>query len=316
MVADPRIKSYRQAAQAMKAGNFSIQIPVITEGEDDEVGQLGVELSELGNVLERRRREMRELLRVTERINAGLILEDVLNYVFDNFRPIIPFDRIGFSLLDECTETVRALWARSDVSEIAIGAGYSAPLRGSSLEGIIETGQPRILNDLVEYLKQHPNSDSTRKIVSEGIRSSLTCPLITQSKPVGFMFFSSRQPNTYKSVHVEVFQQIAGQLSVIVEKGRLYQELLELNQLKNRFLGIAAHDLRSPLTVVKGYAGLLVNGIAGEITDRQKDVVGRMAASCDRMLALINDLLNVSAIEAGKLVVHIKDVDLGGFLRE
>jgi diguanylate cyclase (GGDEF)-like protein len=105
-------------------------------------------------------------------------------------------------------------------------AGYAATLGGSSLEKIIKTGQPRILNDLEDYLEKHPESDSTRKIVAEGMRSSLTCPLIALGKPFGFLFFSSMEKNAYNEIHQGFFLEIAGQLSVILEKSRLYQDLL------------------------------------------------------------------------------------------
>lgn len=102
-----------------------------------------------------------------------------------------------------------------------------ASLAGSTLQTIIQTGRPRIINDLRTYLEAKPRSQSTQLIVREGMRSSLTCPLIAQGRPIGFLFFSSDQPGTYSDVHVEFFQEIAGQLAVILEKGRLYSELAQ-----------------------------------------------------------------------------------------
>lgn len=310
---DPRIRKYREAALAMKDGRFQVDVPI---GVEDEVAELGKALRELGVVLERKFGEIRTLVKVTERINAGLVLDQVLNHVFDSFRPIIPYNRIGFSLIDDGDQVVRARWARSDASDMVITSGYEAPLKGSSLENIIQTGQPRILNDLEAYLAEHPQSESTKKILQEGMRSSLTCPLIAMGKPIGFMFFSSMEPNTYRDMHVEIFLQIAGQLAVIVEKGRLYQELLELNKLKDKFLGIAAHDLRNPIGAIKGYLSILKAGHLGEVQESQKAVMEKMNRGCEKMLALIDDLLDVSAIESGKLAIEVEKADLAEFLQE
>jgi signal transduction histidine kinase len=310
---DPRIRTYRDAAAAMKDGNFQVQIPV---GEHDEVGLLGQTLVELGRVLETKFREIDMLAEVTEKINSGLILDDILEHVFDSFRTLIPYDRIGFALLEEGAQLVRARWARSVSPEIKIGRNYCAPIEGSSLKRIMESAQPRIINDLEAYLREKPESESTRLIVSEGMRSSLTCPLIAMGKPIGFIFFSSMQLQTYKRVHVELFRQLAGQLSLIVEKGRLYQELFELNQLKNRFLGMAVHDLRNPLNVVNGYLGLLLDNHLGQLPDKQREFVQRSYHACKSMAALLDDMLDISAIEAGRLDLQLKPHDLEPILRE
>ncbi len=255
------------------------------------------------------------MLKVTEDINAGLVLDEVLGHVFESFRPIIPYSRIGFSLLEDEGKTVRARWARSDASTLRISAGYQAPLKGSSLERIIETGRPRILNDLEAYLEEHPLSDSTRKLVEEGMRSSLTCPLVAMGKPTGFMFFTSMEPGAYRDTHVEIFLQIAGQLAVIVEKGRLYQQLIELNELKNKFLGIAAHDLRNPITVIKGFLAILLDGLLGEISlgktgHAENGWSLRDHARFDQRSA------RRQRDRSGKLVLECEDVDLEKYLKE
>jgi len=309
---DPRIRQYREAALAMKNGQFRVPIPI---KPDDEVGLLGQALAELGPSLQARFEEINTLCTITEKINHGLILDEVLNYVYDSVRPLVPYDRIGFSLLEDGGKIVRARWARSEAPEMKITSGYEAPLEGSSLQRVMETERPRILNDLEAYLGEHPQSESTRKIVEEGMRSSLTCPLIAMGKSIGFMFFSSMKPDTYREAHVELFMQIAGQLALIVEKGRLYQQLVELNETKNKFLGIAAHDLRSPIAVIKSYLALLLRDFLGEISKEQREVMKSMNSACETMLALIDDLLDVSAIESGRLDLRPQEVDLVEYLR-
>ncbi|MCL5269446.1 MAG: GAF domain-containing sensor histidine kinase [bacterium] len=309
---DPRIVKYCEAALAMIKGHFQVDIPA--EGDDD-VARLGQALVELGGTLERQFAEINTLSRVTERINSGLRLDDVLDYVYDSFRTIIPYDRIGCALIEESGTIVRARWSRSEAPERHLTDDYAAPLAQTSLRFVIQTGQPRIINDLPAYLLAHPDSESTRRLLAEGLRSNLTCPLVAMGKPVGFMFFSSRQVGTYRDAHVELFRQIAGQLALIVEKSRLYQELMELNQLKNKFMGIATHDLRSPLAVIQGYLRLFLSGILGPVPEKQVEFIHRMNRQCEHMLSLINELLDVSAIEMGQLDLKVEPVDLESYLR-
>lgn len=308
---DLRIRAYRDAAVALRLGNFPVHVPL--EGSD-EISRLGAEIQHLAETIERKFREISELSRVTARVNAGVLLDQVLDHVYVSFRSIIPYDRIGFSLLEDGGKVLRAYWARSEAPVLRIGKGYAAPMEGSSLQTVLETGRPRILNDLVAYLRAHPASESTRLIVDEGVRSSLTCPLVNDGKPVGFIFFSSFEADAYRDAHVELFLQIAGQLAAIVEKSRLYKELLELNEAKNRFLGMAAHDLRSPIGIVQSFASLLREGTFGTVGSKQKEILARMEESCGAMLHLIDDLLSVSAIESGRLDLTPFPTDLATFL--
>lgn len=313
---DPRISQYRQALHAMKEGQYDV--PLATEPPDD-LGQLGLAIHDLGQSLELRFEEVKALSEVTAQINAGVLLDDVLEHVYATFRRFITYDRIGFSFLEESRHLgtiVKAHWARSEAPTMVITRGFFATLKGSSLETILMTGRPRILNDLEAYLAEHPDSDSTRKIVEEGMRSSITFPLLAMGKPIGFMFFSSMQPETYRNVHVALFHEIAGQLAVILEKSRLYQHLLDLNVVKNRFLGMAAHDLRNPLTVIKGYVDLFNSGMLGPIPTEHQPIYNAMNKSCRRMLELLNDLLDLSAIESGHLSFELKPDDLLSLLRE
>ena len=264
---DPRIRHYRQAIEALGAGRFDVEVGA---GTDGQIGALGRAIQELARTLDGRLSLLTTLASVTEKVNSGMTLDEVLGFVYDHFQPLIPFDRIGMALIED-GDVVRARWARSSASEIHLGQGYSAPLAGSSLQQIIASGEPRIIGDLEAYLAEHPQSDSTRRIVREGMRSSLTGPLVARGRPIGFIFFSSVRRHGFAHQHTALFRQIAGQLSVIVEKSRLLEELAETNrklvEAQQALEYQVAHD---PLTTVWNRRGI-VDLLAMELARSRRD---------------------------------------------
>lgn len=242
---DSRITVYRRAVVDMAQGAYPRTLPV----SGDEVGRLGSALLGLSRTLERRFTEQKLLNEVTAQANAGLLLDEILDQLYASFRGLIPYDRIGLALLEDEGRRLRARWGRSDAQHIYLKNGFSAPMQGSSLQTVLSTGQPRILNDLEAYLQAHPDSKSTALVVKEGVRSSLTCPLLAVGNPVGFLFFSSFQKETYRDAHVELFMQIAHQLASIIEKSRLYEELQRVNiQLRQAQEQLEYYAARDPLT--------------------------------------------------------------------
>jgi signal transduction histidine kinase len=312
MTDDSRLKAYRDATAAMRRGDFHISVPV---DPPDQVGALGRDLLELAHGLERRFLEAEALNRLNQELNNGVLLEEVLDRIYAAFKKVIPYDRIGFALLEDEGRTLRAHWAKMEYAYPRLVKGYSAPMAGSSLEAVLETGRPRILNDLAAYLDEHPKSASTRLMVEEGVLSSLTCPLRMEGKPVGFLFFSSRFARTYEDAHVGVFLQVADTVSAIVEKSRLYGELVRLNALKNSFLGMAAHDLRGPLANILSYLELLREGvIEGEAGRR--DALADIERIAESSLRMVESLLDVTAIESGHVRVAPRPVPLRPFLEK
>ncbi len=258
-----RIAQCQAAIRAMQEGRYDRPIAV---AGDDSIGQLGVELNRLADALDRKFREATLLLEIAEEITSGVFLDDMLDRVYDSFRPVIPYNRIGCGLLYDENRMLSSYWARSDAPRILIKRGYSAPMADSSLQHILKTGRPRILNDLGAYLAGNPHSVSTRAIVEEGMRSSLTCPLSTQGKPVGFLFFSSTERNAYRDAHEEVFMRIAGQVAALIEKSRLYEQLYDLNQklveAQGALVEKATHDA---LTGILN-RGAIVEELTAELT--------------------------------------------------
>jgi signal transduction histidine kinase len=95
-----------------------------------------------------------------------------------------------------------------------------------------------------------------------------------------------------------------------------YSRLQEVNRQKTVFLASAAHELKTPLAVIKGYYDLLLSGSLGKLTDKQRDILQESKESCERLVRLVSMFLNYSALESGKLVLHLRENDLRDCLGE
>jgi signal transduction histidine kinase len=95
-----------------------------------------------------------------------------------------------------------------------------------------------------------------------------------------------------------------------------YLKLQEVNRQKTVFLASAAHELKTPLAVIKGYYDLLLAGSLGRLTDKQRDILEESKESCERLVRLVSMFLNYSALESGKLVLQLRENDLRDCLEE
>ena len=94
------------------------------------------------------------------------------------------------------------------------------------------------------------------------------------------------------------------------------QHLMDLNRSKDEFISIASHQLRTPATGVKQYVGMLLEGFAGTLTDQQIALLKKAYESNERQLRIVSDLLKVAQVDAGKVMLHKKPVDIGSLVRD
>jgi hypothetical protein len=253
---------------------------------------------------------------INKRILAGLDPSAVLDFIFDALGLLIPYERIGIALLDRNEQTVELHWVRSRVPIQNLKHNYTAPLAGSSLKEILQTGKPRVINDLLKYLEQHPHSENTKLIVRDGIRSNLTCPLKAQGKYVGFVFFSSTRPNVYTHDHMELFSSIADELSIIVEQSRLHDFFLSASS-RDQSTRMMIHDLRSPLTVIQGYLEMLEDlPWYQKLSAEGKEVFSVLHRNSSYMLGLLNELSDLLQIERSPAFFAFQNVMLNDFCAE
>ena len=124
---------------------------------------------------------------------------------------------------------------------------------------------------------------------------------------LGSVLLVHHQVDRYDKKAEETLRIVVDQWQMIL---RYAKSLWEIDRIKADFTSMILHDLRSPLAVVKAYGEILRDGLAGPIETRQKEFVGRILSSTEKILALLNDVLDVSKIEAGKLEIAPETVDL------
>lgn len=271
----------------------------------------GLNIEELRDSLEKKEKQILNITQISEQMNSGIYLDEALKNIYSTFRGLLEFKRIGLALLEGDNNTVILRWCLSNSKNQKLFEGHATELFKSSLLNVYNTNEPLIIPDLEIYYQEHPESDTSKLMLEEGMRSHLSCPLLSSGKIIGFLFFSSDEVDAFNADHINQFLHIARELTTIVDKTRM----AELNEKRNQFLGTVVHDLKNPLAIIKGYTDMMANGASGELTDQQISMLITVQKNCGRMQKLIDDLLDVSAIESGKVEMICKETNVNDFLQ-
>ena len=172
--------------------------------------------------------ETDQVYEILEQIQLGKTLDEVFENIYAGLQDIVPHNRLGIALIDESSGNLVQCKTKSN-REILLDNGFSAKIAGSSLERILNSGDARIIDDFKEILARRP-TNWTRLMVEEGMRSNLTLPLKVQGKPIGVVFFTSEKPRAFSEAHIGRLKPIAGQLSILIEKGDWTDKLAESNK--------------------------------------------------------------------------------------
>lgn len=255
------------------------------------------------------------LEQINQLISSGSGVDDILNFIFDGLSSLIPFDRLGIGLL-EGEDSIRLYWVKANMRVEHLTKDYTAKLTSGSLAELIETGVPRIIPDLVQYLALHPNSQSTRLAIMDGVRSSLTFPLKADGRSIGAVFFSSRQENAFSLVHAEMFAAVAGEIAVIVEQARL-RDYFNLSEHREKSVSRIIHDLRSPVSIMQGYLDFAKQeDWFNHLSPEAQKVFSVLARNAEHAMALIQDLSEVRQLSSGRMGMVFSKVNLPRFIQD
>jgi signal transduction histidine kinase len=215
--------------------------------------------------------------------------------------PILVADRKG--LLLAANNAARALLGASEILDAQ---------RVNIFENLFRTNGSEILDELASgraWAEREISSSESRKIARVRLTPE-TDWLVVQIKD------KIADPAAAGATQLTVQELLQEREITYRNLLAAYLKLQEVNRQKTVFLASAAHELKTPLAVIKGYYDLLLAGSLGRLTEKQKDILEESKESCERLVRLVSMFLNYSALESGKLVLQLRENDLRDCLDE
>ena len=209
-------------------------------------------------------------------------------------------------LLDESQGAAIISESTGEAGEELKRTKHSIPIGDTSVIGQVSlTGEPLVLNDLT--LKDAARFYESNPLLPE-TNSEVGVPLKIGQRVIGALHVQSTLPNAFSEDDVAVLQTLSDQIAVAVDNARSYElaqtaveEIREAERLKSQFLANMSHELRTPLNSIIGFSRVILKGIDGPINDLQEQDLTAIYNSGQHLLGLINDVLDLSKIEANKM---------------
>ncbi len=176
------------------------------------------------------------------------------------------------------------------------------PLDQGIVGRVARTGRPEQVSD-VRY-------DPDYVAVVEGMVAQITVPIWREERIIGIIVLESARPGQFNQDALDFVIRLADHAAIAIENARLFAAVEAANRAKTDFISFVSHELKQPMTAIKGYTDLLVKGLAGDLTETQRSFLEVIRSNVNRMDTMVQELLDVSRIESGRLRLEIGRVAL------
>jgi signal transduction histidine kinase len=258
--------------------------------------------------------ELQALGDVSQAVNSTLDLEQVLTTIVQRAVQLSRTDAGAIYVFDEVRQEFR-LRATYGMSEDMIVAITDRRIgTGDAHIGPAATERRPIQ---VPDIQNEPSSPVNDINLREGYRAVLIIPLLRPDHIVGALVVRRKSPGEFPQSTIDLLETFADQSVVAIQNARLFSEIEEkgkqlavASQHKSQFLANMSHELRTPLNAILGYTELILDGIYGEAPEKAQAVLKRVESNGRHLLGLINDVLDLSKIEAGQLTLTLTDYSM------
>ncbi|MBA3531638.1 MAG: response regulator [Ardenticatenales bacterium] len=315
-------------ASRVAAGQFDEPVPAQSQ---DELGLLADSFNTMQTGLRTSRQQLEHyahnmeervdqlnLINLVGRYATSLLAqEDFLPTIAELIRTAFDYYAVMIVLVDKEHDIVALRAAATEEDVDLMEGGLFIPLSTQSIVGTVASmGEPLVVSDVTTDSRYRPEKRLPLT------RSELALPLRIGKEVLGVLDLESKHLNAFKRDDVRVLQTLADQIAVAIHNANLYRgqadlsrvaelargEAEEANRLKSQFLANMSHELRTPLNSIINFAYLLMMGVEGDLTEGQEDLLRRIEDAGQHLLGLINDILDLAKIEAGRLELFFEEV--------
>jgi two-component system, NtrC family, sensor kinase len=260
--------------------------------------------------------ELKALGEVGQAVSSTLDLETVLRTIVSRATQLAGMDSGSIYEYDETREEFHLHTVDRLPDELVDAVRATPIIKGEGALGRMAiTGEPVQIRDIVD--------DSTYQsrvreiLIRLGYRSLLAIPLLRENRLLGGLVVNRNTAGEFAPEIIELLKTFATQSALAIQNARLFREIEEksrqletASQHKSEFLANMSHELRTPLNAIIGFSEVLSERMFGEINDKQAEYLGDILESGRHLLSLINDILDLSKIEAGRMELEPADFDL------
>lgn len=248
--------------------------------------------------------ELETLERIDRNLNRTLDLGEVARITVRSAVQTLRADAGALGLVSDSPPVLRIIAYEGYDESVFIREGdeFFWALNEGIVGRVMRTRQADLVTDI--------RIDPDYKHGLEGALSQMTVPMISGTDITAVLVLEKASEPRFSLTNWLFAQRIAEHASIAIANAQYYAALTEANQSKNEFMGFAAHEMKTPLASVKGYADVLLAGMTGELNEQQKNFVNIIQANARRMDALISDLRDSARLDANEFRVDLAPVQL------
>jgi signal transduction histidine kinase len=328
------IRLLQQGASQIGSGDLERRIDIKTGDELEALAgqfnrmaeQLDQSYASLEQKVVERTRELRETLdrlqalaEVGRTVNSSLDLQTVLGTILAHACSLADSGGGAIYVFDAGSGTFE-LAATHGMDDDLVGAIRTIPIRlGETVVGRCAADRDAVQ---ISDIDAEPHYPMRAAMARAGIRAVLGVPLLRDDEVTGALIVRRKRPGAFDGQTVDLLKSFAAQSALAIYNARLFRELerksaqLEIaSHHKSQFLANMSHELRTPMNAILGFTELIHGGIYGEPSAKIRAVLERVMANGKHLLGLINDVLDLSKIEAGQLRLSLADYALADVVR-